>query len=45
MPARSMFVSVLVCNLLPENLVDFLQIAALTSTLDLPYFVPYVSVT
>ena len=40
-----MFVSVLVCNLLPENLVDFLQIAALTSTLDLPYFVPYVSVT
>ena len=44
MPARSMFVSVLVCILLPANFVDFLQIAALISVLRLSYFLPYVSV-
>jgi len=37
MPARSMFVSVLECNLFPANFVDFLQIAALRLSCCLPY--------
>jgi len=44
MPASSMFVSVLACNLLTANFVDFLQIAASTSALRLSYFLLYVSV-
>jgi len=44
MPARSTFVSVLACSLLPANFVAFLQIVALTSATIYYGFLPYVSV-